>query len=77
MYQIFLDEYKKELPIEAKCECSIESNLSDYKFIEKIQRLFYASLSELKPKENKKEVNSHNGINNNDIINLNSKNKLK
>ena len=77
MYQIFLDEYKKELPIEAKCECSIESNLSDYKFIEKIQRLFYASLSELKPKENKKEVNSHNGINNNDILNLNSKNKLK
>ena len=77
MYQIFLDEYKKELPIEAKCECSMESNLSDYKFIEKIQRLFYASLSELKPKENKKEVNSHNGINNNDILNLNSKNKLK
>ena len=77
MYQIFLDEYKKELPVEAKSECSIESNLSDFKFIEKVQRIFYASLSDLSPIENTKKINSHNSNVDNDLLNLDSKNKLK
>ena len=77
MFQIFLDEYKKELPVEAKSECSIESNLSDFKFIEKVQRIFYASLSDLSPIENTKKINSHNSNVDNDLLNLDSKNKLK
>ena len=80
MYEIFKSEYGKIVPPLANYEFSIEKDLSDYKFIAKIKKIFNANLDELKLKD-KKNLKKNNNINNdlisNDDNKMNSNNKLK
>ena len=70
MYNIFKKTYENILPPMAKNEFSIEKDLTDYKFIEKIKKSFNANLDELRNKFNKKSKNNNNNninhINNDD-----------
>ena len=68
MYNIFKKTYENILPPMAKNEFSIEKDLTDYKFIEKIKKSFNANLDELRNKFNKKSKNN----NNNNINNINN-----
>ena len=77
MFNIFKKAYETILPPMANFEFSIEKDLNDYKFIEKIKKLFNANLDELRMKFDKKtKKDNNNNINdniNNDAINhLNS-----
>ena len=65
MYGIFKKVYEGVRPPEAKFEFSIEKDLTDYKFMEKIQKLFNYNLDELRNDFNRKH-------NNNNIININN-----
>ena len=65
MYGIFKKTYEAILPPMAKFEFSIEKDLTDYKFMEKIKKLFDANLDELR-----NDLNNKN--NNNNIININN-----
>ena len=70
MYGIFKKVYEGVLPPEAKFEFSIEKDLTDYKFMEKIQKLFNYNLDELRNDFNMKH-------NNNNIININNEDNKK
>ena len=73
MYGIFKKVYEGVLPPEAKFEFSIEKDLTDYKFMEKIQKLFNYNLDELRNDFNRKQNNNIININNEDNKNSNSK----
>ena len=73
MYGIFKKVYEGVLPPEAKFEFSIEKDLTDYKFMEKIQKLFNYNLDELRNDFNMKHNNNIININNEDNKNSNSK----
>ena len=70
MYGIFKKVYEGVRPPEAKFEFSIEKDLTDYKFMEKIQKLFNYNLDELRNDFNRKH-------NNNNIININNEDNKK
>ena len=70
MYGIFKKVYEGVRPPEAKFEFSIEKDLTDYKFREKIQKLFNYNLDELRNDFNRKH-------NNNNIININNEDNKK
>ena len=73
MYGIFKKVYEGVRPPEAKFEFSIEKDLTDYKFMEKIQKLFNYNLDELRNDFNRKQNNNIININNEDNKNSNSK----
>ena len=73
MYGIFKKVYEGVLPPEAKFEFSIEKDLTDYKFMEKIQKLFNYNLDELRNDFNMKHNNNIININNEDNKKSNSK----
>ena len=73
MYGIFKKVYEGVRPPEAKFEFSIEKDLTDYKFMEKIQKLFNYNLDELRNDFNRKQSNNIININNEDNKNSNSK----
>ena len=73
MYGIFKKVYEGVRPPEAKFEFSIEKDLTDYKFREKIQKLFNYNLDELRNDFNRKQNNNIININNEDNKNSNSK----
>ena len=74
MYKIFKNEYEKALPPLANYEFSIEKDLSDFKFIKKIKKIFNANMDYLKMKEKKPK---NNNIIHKDNNKLDSKNKFK
>ena len=73
MYGIFKKVYEGVRPPEAKFEFSIEKDLTDYKFMEKIQKLFNYNLDELRNDFNRKQNNNIININNEDNKKSNSK----
>ena len=73
MYGIFKKVYEGVRPPEAKFEFSIEKDLTDYKFMEKIQKLFNYNLDELRNDFNRKDNNNIININNEDNKKSNSK----
>ena len=73
MYGIFKKIYEGVRPPEAKFEFSIEKDLTDYKFMEKIQKLFNYNLDELRNDFNMKHNNNIININNEDNKKSNSK----
>ena len=73
MYGIFKKVYEGVRPPEAKFEFSIEKDLTDYKFMEKIQKLFNYNLDELRNDFNMKHNNNIININNEDNKKSNSK----
>jgi hypothetical protein len=73
MYSIFKKVYEGVRPPEAKFEFSIEKDLTDYKFMEKIQKLFNYNLDELRNDFNRKQSNNIININNEDNKKSNSK----
>ena len=73
MYGIFKKIYEGVRPPEAKFEFSIEKDLTDYKFMEKIQKLFNYNLDELRNDFNRKQNNNIININNEDNKKSNSK----
>ena len=71
---VYLRKYMRGfVPPEAKFEFSIEKDLTDYKFMEKIQKLFNYNLDELRNDFNRKQNNNIININNEDNKNSNSK----
>ena len=73
MFGIFKKVYEGVRPPEAKFEFSIEKDLTDYKFMEKIQKLFNYNLDELRNDFNRKQNNNIININNEDNKKSNSK----
>ena len=73
MYGIFKKVYEGVRPPEAKFEFSIEKDLTDYKCMEKIQKLFNYNLDELRNDFNRKQNNNIININNEDNKKSNSK----
>ena len=78
MFKIFQSEYEKVVPPMADNKFSIEKDLFDYKFVEKIKNLFYSYLEVLIIQKNKKKIIQDNSKNvvNNDLKKINSKNQL-
>ena len=78
MFKIFQSEYEKVVPPMADNKFSIEKDLFDYKFVEKIKNLFYSYLEVLITQKNKKKIIQDNSKNvvNNDLKKIDSKNQL-
>ena len=78
MFKIFQSEYEKVVPPMADNKFSIEKDLFDYKFVEKIKNLFYSYLEVLIIQKNKKKIIQDNSKNvvNNDLKKIDSKNQL-
>ena len=78
MFKIFQGEYEKVVPPMADNKFSIEKDLFDYKFVEKIKNLFYSYLEVLIIQKNKKKIIQDNSKNvvNNDLKKIDSKNQL-